>query len=195
MKNRLLHALIAPVAPVVLGACLAPAAHAAAPVIDNERVTVWDATGVLPPAQHDFIAVSLSRPGTAVAGHQGESAGEPGARTVLIEFKDHPVAPIPNASGYPNAFPRPRARKLLETDRAVVWSYHWNPGEPTPMHFHDKDVVVVYQEDTALRSTTPGGTSTINDYHQGDIRFNRRDRVHSELLVGGAGSAVMTELK
>jgi len=26
----------------------------------------------------------------------------------------------------------------------IVWRYRWNLGEPTPVHFHDKDVVVVY---------------------------------------------------
>ena len=30
---------------------------------------------------------------------------------------------------------------------------------PTPVHFHDKDVVVVYLEDGSLRSTTPDGQS------------------------------------
>ena len=77
----------------------------------------------------------------------------------------------------------------------IVWSYRWNPGEPTPMHFHDKDVVVVYEEDTALRSTTPDGKGLINDYKEGQVKFNLRDRTHTETLVTGAGSAVMTELK
>jgi hypothetical protein len=77
----------------------------------------------------------------------------------------------------------------------VVWSYQWNPGEPTPMHFHDKDVVVVYEEDTDLRSTTPDDKQVQNDYRFADVRFNTRDRSHTELLVGPSGSAVMTELK
>ena len=165
------------------------------PVIDNERVTVWDTRNPLAPAQRDFVAVSLSRKNSAVFGHKGNLPGEPGSRTVVIELKDHGVAPIPNNSGYPNAFPRPRARKLLESDRVIVWSYSWNVGEPTPMHFHDKDVVVVFEEDAALRSTTPDGKSVVNDNKFGDIRFNRRDRTHTELLVRGTGSAVIVELK
>jgi hypothetical protein len=165
------------------------------PIIDNERVTVWDTTKRLPPAAHDFVAVSLSRKGTAIFGHKGNTPGEAGERTVVIDLKDHPVAPIANTSGYPNAFPRPHVEKLLENDRIVVWSYRWNPGEPTPMHFHDKDVVVVYEENTSLKSTTPDGKSVINEYKSADIRFNRRDRSHTELLVNDTGSAVMTELK
>jgi hypothetical protein len=58
-----------------------------------------------------------------------------------------------------------------------------------------KDVVVVFEEDAALKSTTPDGKSVVNENKSGDIRFNRRDRVHTEVLVRGTGSAVITELK
>jgi hypothetical protein len=167
----------------------------AQPSIDNERVIVWDTTSPLAPAEHDFVAVSLSGKRRVMFGHKGGIPGVAGSRTVVISLKDYPVAPISNNSGYPNAFPRARAKKLLENDRVVVWSYSWNLDEPTPMHFHDKDVVVVYQEDTALKSTTPDGKSVVNEYKTRDIRFNRRDRVHTELLVRGTGSAVITELK
>lgn len=166
-----------------------------APIIDNERVTVWDTTGPLPPAEHDFVAVSLTRKGTAVFGHKGDTPGEAGARTIVIALKDHPVPPLANNSGYPNAYPRPHIEKLFENDRVIVWNYRWYLGEPTPMHFHDKDVVVVYLEDTVLKSTTPDGKSILNEYKFADTRFNRRDRVHTELLVRDSGSAVITELK
>ena len=179
----------------VLLLCIATLSFAAVPIIDNERVTVWDVTSPLPPAGHDFVAVSLTRKGTAVLGHKGDTPGKAGERTIVIELKDHPVAPLPNKTGYPNAFPRPHVKKLIENDRVIVWSYHWNPGEPTPMHFHDKDVIVVYEEDTALKSTTPDGQNVVNEYKDGQVKFNLRDRTHTELLVRGTGSAVMTELK
>ncbi len=180
---------------------IAAAGQTVQPIIDNERVTVWDVTWTkgqpnpLPRTEHDFVAVSLSRPGTAVFKHKGETPGEQGERTVVIEFKDHPVPPLENKTGYPNAFPRPHVRKLIDTPRFTVWSYRWNPGEPTPMHFHDKDVVVVYEEDTALKSTAPDGKVVINEYKAGQTKFNARNRTHSELLIRGTGSAVMTELK
>jgi hypothetical protein len=167
----------------------------AEPIIDNERVSVWDTTAPLPPAAYDFVAVSLARKGTAVFGHKGEVPGKAGERTVVIDLKDHAVAPLPKKSGYPNAFPRPHVKKLFENDRVIVWSYRWNPGEATPMHFHDKDVVVVYEEDTALKSTTPDGKITVNEYKDGQTKFNLRDRTHTETLIRGTGSAVMTELK
>lgn len=166
-----------------------------APVLDNDRLSVFDTAQPLPPAQHDFVSVSLSRPGSARFGHAGELPVKTGARTVIIELKDHAQAPIANATGYPLGFPRPHARKLLENDKVVVWDYVWRPHDPTPMHFHDKDTLVVFEADGALQSTTPDGKTTVSENKFGDVRFNRRDRTHSELLVRGHARAIITELK
>jgi hypothetical protein len=173
MKKRCMIALAA-----MLSAWAVPAlaADTAPAVIDNERVRVFDTTSATLAMPDDFVAISFAD-GNAIFGHAGETASHGGARTVVIDLKNHPVAPLPNNSGYPNAYPR------------------WNLGEPTPMHFHDKDVVVVYLEDSALQSTEPDGRSVVNEYKSGDIRFNKRDRVHTELLVHDAASAVITELK
>ena len=46
-------------------------------------------TGPLPPAEHDFVAVSLTRKGTALLGHKGDTPGKTGERTVVIDLKDH----------------------------------------------------------------------------------------------------------
>jgi hypothetical protein len=105
------------------------------------------------------------------------------------------LPPIVNASGYPLAFPRPHAKKLLENDKVIVWDYSWQPRVPSPMHFHDKDTLVVFEADGALQSTTPDGKKTVNENHFGDVRFNKRDRIHTELLLRGHGHAVITELK
>jgi hypothetical protein len=168
-------------------------AQAVKPIIDNERVAVWDTMKTLPPAETDFVTVSLN--GTAVFGHKGDVPGEDGARSIVIALKTHPEAPIVNNSGYPNAYPREGIVKLLENDRVIVWSFRWTPGKPTVMHFHNTDVVVVYQEDTPLDSITLDGKHVLNEYKFADTRFNRGNRVHSELLVGKSGSAVITELK
>jgi len=175
------------------------------PIIDNERVTVWDGTATknqVDPAapDRDVVVMWLTGPKARTAyfsakGSERNKQAGIGARKLVIELKDHPVAPIENKTGYPLAFPRPHVKKLLENDRVIAWSYRWNPGEPTPVHFHDKDVVVVYLEDTALTSTTPDGTKTLNEYKAFDIRFNKRDRTHTEQLARGTGSAMMMELK
>jgi hypothetical protein len=169
--------------------------HGAEPVLDNERVVVWDTTNALPPSRYDFVSVSLSQKGTAAYGHRGAMASRPHARTVVIELKDDAPATIPNNTPYPLAFPRPYAKKLLENDRVIVWDYVWHPGKSTPMHYHDKDALVVFESNGAVQSTTPDGQTTVARFKSGDIRFNGRDRAHRELLVSGHAHAVIVELK
>lgn len=161
-------------------------------LIDNERTTVWDTAS--PRAfSNDFVAVSL--PDGAVAfGRKGSTPAAKG-RTIIVELKDHKVAPLANKSGYPNAFPRPGSKKVLENDRVIVWDYTWTPGVATPMHFHDKDVVVTYLKDGSLKSTTPAGDNVVNDYTFGAVRFNLRDRSHMETLVKGSQRAIIVEFK
>lgn len=177
-------------------------AAAPAPLIDNERVTVWETNGG--PAQRhslvDEVEIVIARDqGTAFFLPKGKG-GFPTAsfrpeKTIEIALKDHTVAPLANKSGYPNAFPRPGVKKLIDNARVIVWEYTWKPGEPTPMHFHDKDVVVVYTDDGDLQSTTPDGKKVVNKYTFGMAKFNARDRMHTELLVNGHEHAVMMELK
>jgi hypothetical protein len=188
--------------------CCSAICEGAQPIVDNERITIWDVAwskaepSPVPRHAHDFLTIYLAaapggthKTGDVVLAHQGASDLNPGERTVIIELKDHPVPPIPNRSGYPPAFPRPHVKKILDNDRIVVWSYAFTPGEPSPMHFHDKDAIVVYMEDTALKSTTPDGKSVLNEYKAFETRFNRRDRTHTEVLARGTGSAIITELK
>jgi hypothetical protein len=167
------------------------------PLIDNDRVTVWDVAGPTTAQPLDAVVVSLS--GSAAFLPKGTTpnvAGEStSGRSIVIDLKDHPVAPIGNTSGYPLAFPRPGSKKILENDRVIVWDYTWTPNVPTPMHFHDKDVVVVFFEDGDLSSNTPDGKITTNSYTSGTVRFNSRDRAHTETLVRGKQHAIITELK
>lgn len=166
-----------------------------APIIDNERVIVWDTAKPLAASPYDFVTVSLAHGGTASFGHKGDSPGVADERSIVIELKDHAVPPLANNSGYPDAFPRPRIEKLLENERIVVWRYRWSPGEPTPMHYHDKDLVVSYLEDMELASTTPDGNRLSNHHTFAETRFGQRDRVHTETLTSDSGSAIITELK
>jgi len=53
----------------------------------------------------------------------------------------------------------------------------------------------VYKAGGTLQSTTPDGKSLMVKLKAGDIRFNRRDRAHSELLVSGKPHAIIVELK
>jgi hypothetical protein len=162
------------------------------PAVDNERVTVLDVPSVSTAQPLDAVIVSLS--GSATFVPKGTTPNVAG-RSMVIQLKDHPVPPLENKSGYPLAFPRPGSKKLIENDRVIVWEYTWTTDVPTPMHFHDKDVVVVFFEDGDLKSTTPDGKSIVNSYKPGMARFSARDRSHYETLVRGKQHAIMTELK
>jgi hypothetical protein len=184
---------------LLLYALLSPAAPQTAPkpLIDNDRVTVWEVAGHETVQPLDAVVVSLSGSasfvlkGTSPYLHPDPYEG----RSIVIDLKDHPVAPIPNTTGYPLAFPRPGSKKILENDRVIVWDYTWTPGVATPMHFHDKDVVVVFLEDGDLSSTTPDGKVVVNSFTPGAARFNPRGRTHTETLVRGKQHAIITELK
>jgi len=166
---------------------------AAKPAIDNDRVTVWEMRGLMPPTPGDAVII-ISSSGIAKFVPKGTTANF-SEKYLVIDLKDHPVPPIENKSGYPLAFPRPGVKKLLENERVIVWDYTWQPDVPTPMHFHDKDVVVWMLEDGDLRSTTPDGQSTVNQYTAGTVRFNARNRAHTETLIKGKQRAIITELK
>jgi len=198
---------------------------AAKPIVDNERVSVWDVTmtpdkpGPSPSGRYLTVRtyvnggtfkithadgksstvtrkagdVVVAAKGTADREELAPAAGS--ARVITTELKDHPVPPMKNSSGYPNAFPRPGSKKVFDNDLISVWDYRWTPRVPTPMHFHDKDVVVTYLEDGDLSSKTPAGEVTVNEYKTGMTRFNARDRAHTEELSKGTQRAIIVELK
>jgi hypothetical protein len=163
-----------------------------APVIDNQRVQVQELHGAADSVPYD--AVWVSRKGHVAFLNKG-SLHKADGTGILISLKDFKAEPLVNKSGYPAAFPRPGSKKLFENARVVVWNYSWTPGVATPMHFHDKDVVVYYLADGDLQSTTPSGEKTVNEYRPGMIRFNLRDRTHTETLIRGKQHGIMTELK
>jgi len=204
--------------------CLAGPAHAVIPTIDNERVTVWDIRlqkgDSAPPTPAGMDTVILFLEGGAIksTGPDGKSttvthkygdavfvpkgrsltdtlvAGGP-AHEIVVALKPHANTAVPNTTKLPLAFPRPGSVKTFENAKVIAWHYSWVKGKPTPMHFHDKQVVVAYRYDGTLSSTTPDGQVTNNAYKKGDIRFNEPNRMHSELLVGDRQSAVILELK
>jgi len=178
----------------------------ARPIMDNARVTIWDLSwtqgvpALMERTNSAAVWVSVAPvPGEATYWPRGAVRQAPLSKTpmrsIVIVLKDSPPATIANPSGYPNAFPRPGIRKILENDRVIVWDYTWTVGQPTPMHFHDKDTVVVYLKNGALKSTTPDGKSVVNGLTVAKTTFNARDRVHTETLVEGESRAIITELK
>jgi hypothetical protein len=160
------------------------------PIIENARVRVWENTA--PKGWFEFDTVLVDSDGKVTF----KSVGSPASNAKLvIGLKPGKVDGIKNPTKFPLAMDRPGAKKVLENKRIIVWDYRWTPGVATPMHFHDKDVVVMFLEDGDLKSTPQSGEVVVNPYKAGTIRFNARDRVHTEELVRGTQRAIITELK
>ena len=160
------------------------------PLIDNPRVRVWENR---PPAgSFEFDTLTVTSDGKVQYYKAGSLAV---AAKLVIGFKPGTVKSLPNPTTFPLAMPRPGAKQILDNVRITAWDYTWTPNKPTPMHFHDKDVVVMFLEEGDLKSTTNNGDVTVNQYKPGTIRFNARDRVHTEELVRGKQHAIITELK
>jgi hypothetical protein len=175
---------------VVLSGLLLFQAAALKPVIDNNRVRVWENRVFSATFEYDTVAVTTD--GKVAFHKQGSPAVD---SRLLVGLKPASVGPLPNSSGFPLAFPREGIKKLLDNAKVTVWDYRWTLGKPTPVHFHDKDVVVMFLEEGDLKSTPVNATSTTNQWKPGTIRFNARDRVHTEELVRGTQRAIIIELK
>jgi hypothetical protein len=197
---------------------------AAAPLIDNDRVTVWDVTlspgESSPSTPHDLDAVVLIVEGGSfrtrdghgrsrlIERHFGEgrfvakgsdeidtlTVGGP-AHEVLIALKNRPSPPPAASPNYPAAFPREGATKLFENGRVILWNYSWTPGRPTPMHMHGKDFVVAFRYTSSQIIVEPGGASHINQVKAGDVLYLERGLTHSEGTLSERQSAVYMELK
>lgn len=207
-----------------LAGMLLAAKLCAAPLIDNERVTVWDVplaagvSGAKTPKNVDAVilfleggqirtvdgagkaAIARRHFGDAVLVPKGTESIDtlvsgPPAHEVVIYLKDFPVPAIANTSGYPTAFPRAGAVRVLDDPRFTVWHYSWTKGAPTGMHFHDKDFVVAFRFDSVQSISTADGTSRSNPVKAGDILFLKRGLTHSEGLTTDRQSAVYLELK
>jgi hypothetical protein len=205
MSTTLLALLIA-LLPLQAAQNLPPAfpREGAKQILDNERVSVWDMTWPRGTTQNyrlpfDTVIVELSpnkgepaflKRGVLPAQQIGSSR-----RTIMIELKDVPLTALVNKSVYPEAFPREGAKKMLDNPRFAVWDVSFVQGKPTPTHFHSTDVVVVYLENGDTLSTAPDGKATPGVVKFGEVKFNPRNRTHSELLVKGAHRVIAVELK
>jgi len=196
----------------------------ASQLIDNERVAVWDVTWPkgkstsMHQSKFDMVSVELENAAIRITGTNGkaksssfkpgqaafipkgasqmeEGASDPSRHAIVVELKDLVVGPLDYHSAFQDAFPRDGAKKLLDNKRVTVWDYTWARSSPTPMHFHTKDVVVVYMETGEVKSTALDAKVTVNKVEPGLVRFNARNRTHTEELIKGASRAIIVELK
>ncbi|HXX32232.1 MAG TPA: hypothetical protein VEJ89_16135 [Myxococcaceae bacterium] len=206
---------------VALALVVAPV-EPAKPVVENAQVAVWDVTwngastatrfdrdtiivylgsGTLETTGSDgVVQVAARKPGDVefvpkgAARRRRVSSGE-SVRAILVEYRGASPPALANTSGLPDAFDRPGIVNVLQNADVNVWRYSWEPGKRTPMHFHARDVVVVFLADGVLRSTTPDGKSVLNPHTFGFSKFSPRGRIHYEELAEGQATAVLIELK
>jgi hypothetical protein len=204
---------------IVMTSAAAPLEHAK-PIFENAQAAAWDVTWAEgqsnPPWDRDTVLVFLSSgslEGTGVDGvsrvvaHQvgdvefipkGETSRRRGVtketRAIVIQLGESPPA-LANTSGAREAFDRPGIQRPIDNKEINAWRYTWELGMQTPLHFHARDVVVVYLAEGVLKSITPDGESVLNPHSFGFTKFSPRGRVHYEELVEGKASAVMVELK
>ena len=193
-------------------------------VFENERVVVWNArwTAGRPSPMHehklDLVGVileggrtkltfldgsiregALSKRGDVVFQPKGvihiEEPLVDGARTIGVEFKDVTVPPIDKRPALPSAFPREGARSLLENDRVAIWDYQWLPGRAVPLHYQDRDVVVVAMGDGQVRFTSSDGRTRVEPLSFGQVTFRPRGESHREEAAEGSPRAILVELK
>jgi quercetin dioxygenase-like cupin family protein len=194
-------------------------------VLENESVVIWDVTWEkgkpTPMHQHpvDVVGVTLvpgtvrvtlpdgssresekDEVGSVSAGgkgliHREEGTSDVPRRAILIELKGARKDTITAPAGVPLAWPREGAAKLLENDRVVVWDYRFRKERPIPLHFHDKDAVVVELEPGVTRSVPKEGAPQETTWKGMRARFAPRDRLHREESVSGSPRAIVVEIK
>ena len=193
-------------------------------VLENDRIVAWEATWTKGQStamhrhERDRVSVDLADASVRVTSSDGVSRSmslTPGQvlfqpkgvahleevlsdsprRVILVDLKEVVVPPAENGTGFPNAYPREDARKLLENNRVVVWEYTWTTGVPSPMHFHDKDAVIVFMGAGELRATASDGTFRSGSRSFGDVVFSPRNNTHVEELVTGSAKSIVIELK
>ena len=219
MTNRLM--LLLAVALAISASALAQ--EGVKELIDNPRAFICEVTWKkgekwpMEKSAHDTLVVPLTTLALKVTTADGKTTSETldigqvkfwskgtqqalevgnDGRAIVAHFKESTAPRYTNTSGFGPAFPRPRSKKLLDTDRLVVWDYTWLEGEPTPKHFHDKDLMIVYLADGAIQSITSDGKATPNEFTFAEVRFNTGNRAHhEEYLRGDRPRAIITELK
>jgi hypothetical protein len=148
----------------------------AAPVIDNDEVTVWD--------------VRLGK---------GDSARvTPHDLDTVIMFLEGGQIRTSTAGGSTSAATRAFGDALFVAKGTDARQTLLSDGGAHEIMIALKDFrvpVVAYRYDGTLKSVAPDGAVVVNAYKAGDIRFNKANRSHFEELATEHQSAVMMELK
>jgi ketosteroid isomerase-like protein len=128
--------------------------------------------------------------------HREEGVSDVGRRAILVELKESASPPpLDRPEGVPLAWPREGSKKILENDRVIVWDYEFRSELEMPLHFHDKDTVVVELAPGVLRGYPLDGEPEETTWTGMKARFAPRGRIHREEVVEGRPRVIAVELK
>jgi uncharacterized protein YjlB len=194
-------------------------------VLDNAWGTAWDVTWApnMPTAMHrhayDYVGVELVDSTfnlTAPSGQPRTSSlkkgdcyflpkgithieeglsSNPPRHAILIDLKDSRPPSPDNTTGYPTAFPRDAAKKIVDNQRVTMWDYTWTPGQTAPTYFYEKAAFTIFVDDGQLNLTGPDGKSEVRVFNAGQILFTPGGTARSEEAMKNAVHAIIIELK
>ena len=93
-------------------------------------------------------------------------------------------APIPDAEV-------PQRKEILRNHRVTVSLLELAPGEATPMHQHDRDMLEVFVNGGSTRDTTPGHKPAEDKMGVGEARFHSAGYVHAIKNEGASSLRVV----
>jgi quercetin dioxygenase-like cupin family protein len=155
------------------------------------RVTRSDGNPTM--GKSELGSVALTRKGTV---HAEEGMSDVPQHKIMVQLKPSVSPDLNTGEGLPGAFPREGATKVLETDRAIVWSYTWRPEQAVPRHADYLDSVTVFLEGGAIRSQADQGGIVSAARKSGDVVWApHSSNGHSDMAVSGSPRAIVVELK
>ena len=73
----------------------------------------------------------------------------------------------------------PQRKEILNNNKVKVSLLNLAPGDATPMHKHDKDMVTVFVDGGKTQSTFFGRAPSANKFEVGEVRFRAAGFAHS----------------
>jgi len=194
-------------------------------VFENEQVIIWDVSWAkgepTPLHEHRFASLAVTvqpgrvksylADGTTRVGaseelgsvqfserglvHREEGVSDAPRRAFVLELKETtaPVDAIPD--GAVPAWPREGAKNILENELVVVWDYAFAADHAVPLHYHDKDQIIVSLGVGKIRMIPLDGDPIVSESKGFRAVFIPRGALHREEYLEGAPHAIVVQLK
>ena len=127
--------------------------------------------------------------------HKEEGIGPPVRHSIMIDMKEYTAAPMTRRTDVDPGFPADGAGAEIDNDRVRIWDVTMQAGQTMPVHYHDKDMVVVVLEGGTILSRSEDGQETRRTWAYKDVEFVPRGLAHAEEVVSGSPRMMVFELK